>query len=144
MVHTLWVNFTRLEECLMVYGICSIYFMVNQYSYSNLWLCLHKYLWLCLEYGCLIDIKNYLDCQTVFYYNFLLGYIHYIWGNSYWGFWIGLYCTLYTSTISPLSPLPTPLNAIGKGFFVLFHISIWSPLTIFHNLNLLHSSTPSH
>jgi hypothetical protein len=57
---------------------------------------------------------------------------------------IGLYCMLVTSPPSslPLDPLPAPLKAIARGFFVLFRISIWSPSTKFPHLNALHS--PSH
>jgi hypothetical protein len=43
---------------------------------------------------------------------------------------IGLYYTLVrwlVRCLSPLNPLPAPLKAIVRGFFVLFHIGIWSP-----------------
>jgi hypothetical protein len=42
----------------------------------------------------------------------------------------------------PLSPLPTPLKVISRGFLVSFHIGIWNPSTIYHHLNLLSSSSP--
>jgi hypothetical protein len=54
-------------------------------------------------------------------------------------------CVLFNSfhlSTFPLSRLCNPLKAIARGFFVLFHVSIWSPSTIFPHLHLLHS-TPS-
>jgi hypothetical protein len=62
-----------------------------------------------------------------FFFSFLLGYIH---------------CT--GGFIPPTNLLPTPLKAIARGFFVLFHIDIWSPSTIFPHLHLLLSPSPSH
>jgi hypothetical protein len=44
----------------------------------------------------------------------------------------------------PLHPLPVPLKAVARDFFVLFHIGIWSPSTIYHHHNLLHSPSTSH
>jgi hypothetical protein len=42
---------------------------------------------------------------------------------------------IYIALIAFLSqPLPTSLKAIAGGFLVLFHISIWSPSTIYHHL----------
>jgi hypothetical protein len=59
-------------------------------------------------------------------------------GNSYWQFQLCSYFTLVTSlsTSLPLSPL---LQEIPSGFFVLFHVSIWSPSTIYPHLNFLYS-----
>jgi hypothetical protein len=54
----------------------------------------------------------------------LLGYIH---------------CTLVRSPHCFPHPLPASLKAIARIFIVLFHISIWNPLTIFPHLNLFHS-----
>jgi hypothetical protein len=42
----------------------------------------------------------------------------------------------------PIYSFPTPLKAIAKSFFVLFHVSIWSPPTIYLHLNLLHLPSP--
>jgi hypothetical protein len=55
-----------------------------------------------------------------------------------------LYCTLFTLHPSslPLNLLLTPLKAIARGFFVLFHIGIWSPSVIHCHLNLLPSPSP--
>jgi hypothetical protein len=39
---------------------------------------------------------------------------------------------------------PAPLKAVKRVFFVLFHINIWSPSTIYPPLNLLDSHFPSH
>jgi hypothetical protein len=63
-------------------------------------------------------------------------------GSSLWQFQISLDLN-YTLVRSPplclpLNPLPAPLKAITRSFFVLFHISIWSPSIIFPHLNLLH------
>jgi hypothetical protein len=62
-------------------------------------------------------------------------------GNSLWQFQTDLYCTLVSSPSPslPLYPLPTPLQAITRGFIVLFHLGIWSPSTMFLHLNLLRS-----
>jgi hypothetical protein len=52
-----------------------------------------------------------------------------------------LYISYSASTISlsiPSSP-PTTFKEIARGFFVLFHIGIWSPSIIFPHLNLFHS-----
>jgi hypothetical protein len=49
---------------------------------------------------------------------------------------------LYHSSHSAALPFSSPLKVIARGFFVLFHISIWSPSTIHTHLNLLHS--PRH
>jgi hypothetical protein len=66
-------------------------------------------------------------------------------GDSLWQFQIGLYYTLVSSPPpSLLSHLPAPLKAIARCFFVLFHISIWSPSTIYLYRNLLHSPSLSH
>jgi hypothetical protein len=48
-------------------------------------------------------------------------------------FRFGLYCTLVTSPPSSLflNPLLAPLKTIAGGFFVLFHIGMWSPSTIY-------------
>jgi hypothetical protein len=50
-----------------------------------------------------------------------------------------LYIICIVPVVSFLSPLPTPLKAIAKGFLVLFHIGIWNPSTIYCHLNLLPS-----
>jgi hypothetical protein len=54
---------------------------------------------------------------------------------------------LYISYIAPiicnLNSLPSPLKTTARGFFVLFHIGIWSTSTTYAHLNLLHS-LPSH
>jgi hypothetical protein len=42
----------------------------------------------------------------------------------------------------PLKPLLTSLKAIARDFFVLFHISIWSPSAIYCHLHLLLSPFP--
>jgi hypothetical protein len=78
-----------------------------------------------------------------FYYTLLLGYICYRGRNSWWQSWLDLYCTLVRSPPPslPLNPVSIPLKAIARGFFVLFHISICSPSTIYPYLNLLHSSS---
>jgi hypothetical protein len=57
--------------------------------------------------------------------------------------------TLSPSSICPLNHLPTPLKAIARDFFVLFHIGIWSPPTIYPHLNLFpspstHLYLPTH
>jgi hypothetical protein len=89
-------------------------------------------------------LRSYLPCdlkvsfnlgEMLFHYffNFLIRvYLLYM-GDSLWQFLIGLYCSLVRSPhlLSPTTPqsppLPTPLKAIARGFYVLFHISIWSP-----------------
>jgi hypothetical protein len=75
------------------------------------------------------------------YINSLLGYVHHMGagGDVSWQFQLALHCTLFTLPPSflPLSPLPTPLKAIARGFLVLFHIGIWSPSAIYRHLNLL-------
>jgi hypothetical protein len=38
-----------------------------------------------------------------------------------------------------LHPLPAPCKAIARGLFVVFHVSICSPSTLFPPLNPLHS-----
>jgi hypothetical protein len=67
-------------------------------------------------------------------------------GDSLWQFQIGLYCTLVRSPPPslPLEPLPVSLKTIARGFFVLFHVSIWSPSTIYPHLNFLHSPFHPH
>jgi hypothetical protein len=62
--------------------------------------------------------------------NFLLGYVCYTAGDSYWQFQIDLYCTLISSPPSslPLNPLLAPLKTIARGFFVLFHIKYMKPI----------------
>jgi hypothetical protein len=71
---------------------------------------------------------------------FLWGYICCTGGDSLWEFQIGLYCTFVRPPPSfPLNTHPIPLKAITRDFFVLFHISIWSPSAICPHLNLLHS-----
>jgi hypothetical protein len=50
-----------------------------------------------------------------------------------------LYISYITPIVSSPQPLSTPLKAIARGFFVLFHIGIWSPSTIHPHLNLFHS-----
>jgi hypothetical protein len=57
---------------------------------------------------------------------------------------IKIWCTLVRSPpwSLPLNPLPDLHKAIPRGFFVLFHISIWSPLTVFPHLHLLCSHSP--
>jgi hypothetical protein len=47
-----------------------------------------------------------------------------------------------TPIVSLPQPPPIPLKAIARGFFVLSHICIWSPSTIYPHLNLLHSPFP--
>jgi hypothetical protein len=50
-------------------------------------------------------------------------------GDSSWQFQIELYFTLVRSPAPslPLNALPSPRKAIARGFFVLFHIGVWSP-----------------
>jgi hypothetical protein len=56
-----------------------------------------------------------------------------------WQFWVGLHCTLLRLPhhLPPSKTLPNPLKAIIRGFIIVFHICIWSPLTIFPHLHLL-------
>jgi hypothetical protein len=76
--------------------------------------------------------------KILFLINFLLGYICYTRGF--------IMTILICLTSPPLSLylilFPSTLKAIARGLFVLFHISIWSPSTIYPHLNLLHSPTP--
>jgi hypothetical protein len=67
-------------------------------------------------------------------------------GNSLWKFQIGLYYILVRSPPPslPLNPLSTQLKAITRDFFVLFHIGIWSPSTIYPHLNSFIHPPPSH
>jgi hypothetical protein len=67
-------------------------------------------------------------------------------GDLLWQFQIGLYYTLVRSPfiISPPQPLWAPLKAIARGFFVLFHTSVWCPSTIHPHLNLPTTSNPLH
>jgi hypothetical protein len=51
-----------------------------------------------------------------------------------------LYIIYIAPIISPSNPT-LPIEAIARGFLVLFHIGIWSLSTIYHQLNLLPSST---
>jgi hypothetical protein len=44
--------------------------------------------------------------------------------------------------VSPSMPSPVPLKVTARGFFVLFHRSIWSPSTIYAHLNLLNPPSP--
>jgi hypothetical protein len=53
-----------------------------------------------------------------------------------------LYTIYIAPIVSPSQPHPNPLKAIARGFLVLFHIGIWSPLTIYLHLNLLPSLSP--
>jgi hypothetical protein len=46
------------------------------------------------------------------------------------------------SSYLSLNPLPASLKAIAWGFFVLFHISVWSSSTTYPHLNLLHLPFP--
>jgi hypothetical protein len=55
-----------------------------------------------------------------------------------------LYISYIDSIISSPQPLPKPLKAIARGFLVLFHIGTWSPSTIYPQLSLLSSPSPSH
>jgi hypothetical protein len=48
--------------------------------------------------------------------------------------------SLPLSFVPPTPPIP--LKAIARGFFVLFHIGLWSPPIIYPHLNLLHSHFP--
>jgi hypothetical protein len=45
-----------------------------------------------------------------------------------------LYNSYITLSFLTLNPFPTPLKAIARGFFVLFHIGVWSPSTIYSQL----------
>jgi hypothetical protein len=58
---------------------------------------------------------------------------------------IRLICTLFTLPPSslPLGPLPTTLNAVARGFLVLFHRGIWSPSTLYRHLNLVYPPSPT-
>jgi hypothetical protein len=67
-----------------------------------------------------------LFSSFLFYYNIFISiYSIYGEGNSKWQFQSDSWCTLFTfpppSLCLSLSPLPTPLKAIARGFLVLFH-----------------------
>jgi hypothetical protein len=47
-----------------------------------------------------------------------------------------IYISSIGPTISPSQPSPILLQAIARGFIVLFCIDIWNPSTIFHHPNL--------
>jgi hypothetical protein len=76
----------------------------------------------------------------LFCFPFLLGYIYCTQGihcdNSEQPFII--YWLDQTHHLPP-KPLYSPLKAITRSFIVLFHVSIWSPSTIFPHLHLFHS-----
>jgi hypothetical protein len=66
--------------------------------------------------------------------------------DSLWQFQIDLYCTLVRSAPPSLlfDSLHAPLQAIARGFFVLFHIDIWSPSTIFpYLISFVHPPLPT-
>jgi hypothetical protein len=84
------------------------------------------------------------DRQSFFKIPFFIKVCSLYRGDSLWQFHVGLYCTLVRSPLLslPLNPIPTLLKTITRGFFVLLHVGMWSPSTIFPYLNLLHSLTP--
>jgi hypothetical protein len=85
-----------------------------------------------------------------FFFNICLN--HYFFKNFYYDVFIiqeGIHSgnsvrlILYISYVAPTICLPAPslppLEAIARGFLVLFHLSIWSLSTIYYHLNLLPS-----
>jgi hypothetical protein len=87
----------------------------------------------------------YLAAQYFFFIiNFLLGYIHYMGGFTVT---ILIRLILYIIYIASIVSTPQPLRhptckASAGGFSVLFHIGLWSPSIIYHQLNLLSSPSP--
>jgi ABC-type iron transport system FetAB permease component len=74
------------------------------------------------EFPCLyVQASSSYSCLLkIIVINFLLGYIH-----DTEGFVVVILYIIYIAPWShPLSPLPTPLQAIARGFLLLFHIGI--------------------